>query len=847
MSPNKKLYILCKKILLLFTIVWGIGGGVFSQQLPMLNIGLKEGLPQSTVLRMKQDYMGYMWFATQGGLCRYDGVHFKVYSQFDGIASNYVRDIEFDKDGMMWVSTIDKGIACFNGKSFINFNTNSGLLTDQTRHFLKTKSGEYFICSVDKGIVYVDPYMNQRIILGPEGDTIMYARDAIELDNGNIWIAHGYGIIELNKSKDYAPKHILKEGNEIIRLYRDIKGDIWVAGTNTIIEYTKDTFTNYSYLIPPNTDVWDMMEESTTGKMYFATGIGLMIKYRNDITWLTTFNGLSVNDLRSLYKDRNGHLWTGTLGGGVTILENKGIDHFTYTENIKRFAANTISEDGEGNMWIGTNSDGIVYTDKKQTYTSPNVSNSDMPEVMTSTVDKKSGSVYMAEYSGRIIKIVNKKIVWRFSPAEKSIRLLNINFHEGLLYISTQKGFYTLSEKENKLKKIQVLGDDYFSYSFFDPENNLWVLADDGKILKYKNGKTTDYTNLINPTRASTTQGIYDPYHKIYWFCTYSGLMVTNLKYVHRLHSKNGLLSDSPWSIIQDHNGDIWLGHPNGIERINYKTKTSKSFGYDQGFTPIETNSCAAYCDKQGNIWFGTVSSATRIRVNDISMRKSIVNLCIQKIWVNEQLEYEEDLMHHTKEKIVLTWRKNNVTLDLMGICFENAKDVTYSWCLQGFDKKWSQWDNNTRAIYSNLRPGTYVFKAKAKDPNGYETTPVTLKIIIKKPIWNYWWFYVIEIAIMAFIIYLSFTYSADPDKNKLGNILTLVSILIIFEGLLIYVSDYVNELTAGIPIFQLLMNVILAGTLHPLEQFIRKYMRRYALKKRKKKDQYLSTHQKEK
>ncbi len=817
-----------------------MGGRIFSQQLPLLNIGLKEGLPQSSVLRMKQDHMGYMWFATQGGLCRYDGVNFKVFSQFDGIASNYVRDIEFDKEGMMWISTIDNGISSFNGRKFTNFNTSTGLLTNQTRHFLKTKSGDYFICSVDKGIIAIDQYLNQRIILGPDGDTIIYARDAIELENGNVWIAHSYGVIELIKSNGYSPRHLFKGDNEIIKLYKDVKGDIWVGGTNTILEYTKDTFTNYSYLIPPNTDVWDILEENTTGKMYFATGIGLMIKYRNDITWLNTYNGLSVNDLRSLYKDKNGHLWTGTLGGGVTILENKGIDHFTYTENIKRFAGNTLTEDGDGNVWIGTNTDGIIYTDKKQTYSAPGVSTSELPEVMSSTHNRVTGAVWMADYSGKIIKILNKKITWRFTPPKKTWRLLNINYHKGLLYVSTQSGVYTINEKNNAVTKIEALGDDYFSYSFFDKEENLWVLADNGKILKYYNGKVTDYTNLINPTKASTTQGIYDPYHKLYWFCTYSGLMVTNLKFVHRLHSKNGLLSDSPWSITQDHNGDIWLGHPNGIERINYKTRTSKTFGYDQGFTPIETNSCAAYCDKQGNVWFGTVSSVTRIRVNDISMRKSIVNLCIQKIHVNEKLEYEEDLMHHSKEKLVLSWRKNNITLDLMGICFENAKDVNYSWCLQGFDKKWTQWDNNTSAIYSNLRPGTYTFKAKAKDPNGYETQPVTLKIIIKKPIWNYWWFYVIEIAVMAVIIYLSFTYSADPDKNKIGNILTLVSILIIFEGLLIYVSDYVNDLTAGIPIFQLFMNVILAGTLHPLEQFIRKFMRRYSLQKRKKKDQLL-------
>jgi ligand-binding sensor domain-containing protein len=822
---------------LFFILALGLvlAGTLYSQQLPILKIGLREGLPQSTVLRMKQDKTGYMWFATQGGLCRYDGISFKVYSQFDGIGSNFIRDLDFDSKGQIWVSTIDKGISCYNGEKFIQFNRSTGLLTDQTRNFIKTSSGDYFICSVDLGVIWADKYLNQKQIFTPEGEIISYARKAIEVPNGNIWIAYANGIIELQKKRNYAPRHILKNKFEVISLFKDIKGDIWAAGTNTIVEFVKDTFTDYSNILPLGTDVWDIWEESTTGKMFFATSNGLLIKYRDDITWLTTFNGLSVNDLRSLYHDKNNNLWAGTMGGGAMIIENKGIDHFTYTSEINGFAANTIAEDGDGNVWIGTNNQGIIYSDKKETKNSSFIRSSDMKDALSSTSDRKTGDVWMADYDGKIIRISEGRIKWKWTPKHGILRLLNINYANDQLYISTQNGFYTLSEKDNQLKKIDELGNNYFSYSFSDKRGNIWVLGDGGVIYRITNGKVLDYTSRINPEHASVTQGLYDPYHHLYWFCSYSGLLVWDNKRVYKLHSKNGISSDSPWSIAQDHNGDIWIGLPNGIERISYRTRSTKTFGYDQGFTPIETNSCAIHCDRKGNIWFGTVNSATRIRVNDISLRKSIANLCIQKIWANEKILFEQNLMDHERKELVLSYNKNNLRLDLTGICYENAKDVSYSWYLQGFDEKWTKWDNGTSAIYSNLKPGTYVFKAKAMDPNGYQTQPISIKIIIKKPIWNYWWFYLVEVAVMGFIIYLSFRYTADTEKNKLGNILTLVSILIIFEGALIYVSDYIDKFTAGIPIFQLIMNVILAATLHPIEMSIRKFMRKWAIKKRRK------------
>ena len=807
-----------------------------AQQLPLRKIGLKEGLPQSTVFRMRQDNVGYMWFATQGGLCRYDGVNCKIYSQYDGAGSNFIRHIEFDEKGKLWIATIDKGISCFDGKNFSFINTSTGLLSNEIRHFYKTRSGHYFICTVNKGVIWVDPYLNQTVILTPEGDTIQYAREVIELDNGKVWVAHGSGILELDPAKRYRARHIMKDQPEMISLCKDIRGDIWAGGVNTLIEFTRDTFSNYSNILGEGTEVWDILEESTTGKMYCATTNGLLIKKRDDITWLTTANGLTVNDLRSLYRDNNNHIWAGTMGGGAMILENKGIDHFTYTNQTSAFSTNTLAEDGSGNMWIGTNKQGIIYSDKKEARHSPAVKPGDMLDPLSSTYDRASGSVWMADYDGRIIKINDGKIKWRWSPQGKgTMRLLNISYHKNALYLSTQTGFYTLTEKDGKLNKIEALGNAYYSYSFPDKLGNIWILGDQGAVHKLYNGKAYDYTDRINPKRFSLTQGIYDPLHHLYWFCSYSGLIVWDNRHVYHLHSQNGLYSDSPWSISQDRNGDIWLGHPNGIERLSYRTRSSKAFGYDQGFTPIETNSCAIHCDRNGNIWFGTVNSATRIRVDDISLRKSIVNLCIQKIWTGEKLFFEQDLQHEAEDMISLSYRKNNITLDLTGICFENAGDVNYSWYLQGFDNDWTNWDTHTKAVYANLKPGTYIFRAKAKDSNGYETQQLKLKIIIRKPIWNYWWFYLAEVCLMACIIYFSFRFSADPDKNKIGNIFTLVSILIIFEGLLIYVSDYVNSLTAGIPIFQLIMNVILAASLHPIEMFIRKFMRKWAIRKRRK------------
>ncbi|MCJ8270184.1 MAG: hypothetical protein MJK04_12370, partial [Psychrosphaera sp.] len=70
---------------------------------------LKEGLSQASVLDILQDRQGFMWFATQDGLNRFDGYDFKVYrrdlSDPQSLSENYVNNIFQDSSGYLWLTT----------------------------------------------------------------------------------------------------------------------------------------------------------------------------------------------------------------------------------------------------------------------------------------------------------------------------------------------------------------------------------------------------------------------------------------------------------------------------------------------------------------------------------------------------------------------------------------------------------------------------------------------------------------------------------------------------------------------------------------------------------------------
>src|SRR6266446_5958542 len=68
-----------------------------------------DGLSQSYVTAILQDRRGFMWFATRGGLNRYDGNTFVAYkhnpSDPGSLSSNFIQDLIEDDHGYLWMAT----------------------------------------------------------------------------------------------------------------------------------------------------------------------------------------------------------------------------------------------------------------------------------------------------------------------------------------------------------------------------------------------------------------------------------------------------------------------------------------------------------------------------------------------------------------------------------------------------------------------------------------------------------------------------------------------------------------------------------------------------------------------
>jgi hypothetical protein len=73
-----------------------------------------DGLPSSEVYDVLQDHRGYMWFATDHGVARYDGYDFDVFTTEDGLVNNTVFNMMEDHYGRIWFNAFRGGLCWFD-------------------------------------------------------------------------------------------------------------------------------------------------------------------------------------------------------------------------------------------------------------------------------------------------------------------------------------------------------------------------------------------------------------------------------------------------------------------------------------------------------------------------------------------------------------------------------------------------------------------------------------------------------------------------------------------------------------------------------------------------------------
>src|SRR6056297_1161009 len=143
------------------------------------NIGLREGMAQASANTIMQDSKGFLWIATQGGLHRYDGHEFKIYSAtpFDttSLSDNWVWGMAESKNGDIWATTEATGLNRLNHATgeFTKYlhdpDDSTSMSSNRTFFPFEDSRGDLWVSTFDEGL--------NRMPAGDDGTFVRYSHD----------------------------------------------------------------------------------------------------------------------------------------------------------------------------------------------------------------------------------------------------------------------------------------------------------------------------------------------------------------------------------------------------------------------------------------------------------------------------------------------------------------------------------------------------------------------------------------------------------------------------------------------------------------------------------------------
>ena len=351
----------------------GLGGKKAITQLSHTSWSAGDGIP-GPVRALAQTTDGYLWFGTEAGLYRFDGVRF-VATGLDGGARAHglaVVSLLGARDGSLWVGFGSGGIAHLRRGDVTQYPSGDGV---------------------------------------PGGSILSIAEDG----RGAIWAAGQYGLARFAEGRwrrvgadmGYAPPGAQS-------LLVDGAGTLWVVtdgldmpSTSSILKNTIFSLADGAARFAPTGEtvgmIWSMAE-GRDGRVWVADTSSSRVRRIGDPRGGVAVDGEPL----CVAFGGDGSVWAGLNAAGLRrareIDAGGALDELGVKDHLSGSSVYAALKDREGNLWFGTSGGLDRFVDTKFTpFSEIEGVLADRPMALASTPD---GSVWLAGYTG--------DTVWRF-------------------------------------------------------------------------------------------------------------------------------------------------------------------------------------------------------------------------------------------------------------------------------------------------------------------------------------------------------------------------------------------------------------------------------------------------
>ncbi len=731
----------------------------FSQTFDFENFSVKEGLVQSNVNDILQDRKGYLWFATDGGVSRFDGKSFHNYSTQDSLAETKVTCMLQLPSGEIWMGHSNGEISIYDHEKFSHFRLLDSTPAATIFSFYYTKDGHLWICTIGAGAIQLNPgkktLQNKYKIYSAEKGLSQNVYRIYEDKKGELFAITDLGIKVSGKNKvEFVSfKALGFPLYEFTYITEDNKGQLWF-GThfNGIVSYNQSTgkVTNYTSANGLPSDFISCLYTDISGNAWAGTWGGGVCEWTGST--FKTFNessGLAGNKVRCITEDRENNIWIGLNDRGAACYKGERFITYSTKDGLGNDIVNSIVQDDAGRYWMGNNSGITVYDIYKRENCFANILPGGKGAKQVTALKKFKEHIAASTISGDIFYFnsADQKIINQFKT-NLVINTIEFDQNEGL-WIGSATGLMLYNSITKVLEPVKdpAVTEGDIACLLRDSKNRMWIGMRDKGLVVYDGKKYKRFSAADGLTHNSSTSICEDKNGTIWIGSEGGGIFKYDGGKFKNINSTAGLLSDYVTLLVSP-GRDIWIGTNLGLCRFNPAEQKFTTYGRQDGFRAIETRSNAGYCDTKGHLWFGTNSGVTCYNPfadqhNKIEPLTYITSFEVSSV--------KQPLLPDVK----LNYMQNDIRLNFIAITFSAPHKTRYQYMLDGFDDAW-QTTEQSFADYPNLPPGEYTFNVKAVNPEAsWNSKAQVFSFVIAPPIIKTWWFRTLAILFIMTIIYI--------------------------------------------------------------------------------------------
>lgn len=775
-----------------------LGLGIFSgaaARPAFEKLSIEDGLSQSDITAVVQDAAGFIWFATNNGLNRYDGYEFvsykREYDDPESISSNTIFALEASEDGSLWIG----------GKNGID---RYDIEYDRFRHFPRAYTAD--------------------------GDSLRIQRvNALHITSGGeVWIGVREHLCRFDRAAECFVCIPLKDASgeavsiRINSIASNGRGDLLLGTHRGLYSADPRTGALRRLFVPSRggrTDVppgvSQVRFDAEENVLYAGCEEGLFVlDDQGRLLYEVTCQGEPIRQVSALLKDSEKMKWVGTRAQGLYRIYQNRVERFRHDpfdpSSLSCDDVLSLFEDRSHVLWVGTSTGGVnKWSLHRRPFRNFGSDRRD-PHSLSDNVIRgmyvdDEGIVWAGTKDGclnRLDPVSGRAEHYAVAPGVKVTTVIPRD--ERRLWIGTGSGLYIFDKRRRRfdLQKISGLNPRVFVGALFtDSRGRLWLgsytgihVVEDGRVvetLSVKNGLLSDNNirvvyedshgriwigtrdrgmncTTLDPRSDSTrvfrrkegrsaslshddVSALFEDSRGRLWVGTWGGglnLLEDPQQGRFKVYTeRNGLSDNVIFSIAEDLSGQLWISTYNGLSCFDPQTETFRNFTFYDGLPSNEFSVKAHYRTADGTIYLGGIGGITIFDPEEVKKpcappaevaitSLSIFNSAITPKHLYGKRRILERALFAT-DHLTLSYEDRSFTLGFVSFSYAAPSRNRFAYMMEGLDQGWNYVDGKHSITYSNLRPGRYVFKVKGSNADCvWNERPAELHIRIRPPLW---------------------------------------------------------------------------------------------------------------